>query len=166
MLRELKTLDGVRERTRERVRRFRDKKSGNGVKRKRNAVKQNVTVGVTRTFDSDSVSDSDSSSIKNGKEEKIEPADLVTAWNEHCAPVGLTKVEFLSPTRKQKASVRIREHPNAEFWEKVFGSIRTSPFLKGQARPAKPDQKPFRATFDWLIDNDTNAVKIHEGKYN
>lgn len=141
--------------TRERVRKFRSKTAPkNDVKRSSNG---NVLY--------DSVSVSNSSSDQNKNQDRIQPADLVEAWNDHCAPVGLSKVEFLSSTRKQKASLRLREHPDSGFWEKVLGQIRGSAFLRGMAKPAKPDQKPFKATFDWLIDNDTNVVKVYEGKY-
>ena len=43
--------------------------------------------------------------------------------------------------------------------------IERSALLKGLRPPKIQGQKSWSASFDWLIDNDTNAVKINEGKY-
>lgn len=98
--------------------------------------------------------------------EKFEPSDLVEAWNEYLTPVGLPKVDMLSATRKMKASRRLAEHPEDKFWSTVMYNIQNSTFLRGLSKPRKPDERPFKASFDWLIDNDTNVVKVYEGRYN
>jgi hypothetical protein len=105
----------------------------------------------------------------NGKAPEVEavkPEDLLEGWNEHCTPLGLSRVKELTATRRKHALLRLHEHPKPEFWETVFGGIRTSPFLKGLGKPRKEGEKAFRVSFDWLLENDTNAVKIFEGKYN
>ena len=100
-------------------------------------------------------------------DERVEgPEELVEGWNLHVsALVNLSKVAELTHTRRQKAAKRIREHPAADYWLQVFAKIRGSPFLCGLGKPRNPDEKPFRASFDWLVDNDTNSVKVFEGKY-
>lgn len=97
-----------------------------------------------------------------GKPEKpppLTPEDLVEGWNEVCAPAGLPKVEMLSATRRQKALCRLRDHPDDAFWNVAMARVRASPFLTGK------NERKWKANFDWLIDNDTNAVKVYEGRY-
>jgi hypothetical protein len=99
--------------------------------------------------------------LTESETEDVTPEDLVEGWNEHCAPLGLTAVRELSNSRRKKALARIHEHPLQTWWEAVLGQIKLSPFLKGQGKPAIPDERPFRASFDWLIENDTNALKVY-----
>lgn len=95
-------------------------------------------------------------SEKGGAELSVK--DLVDSWNEHFTKI-LPQVEWpLSSSRAQKTKVRIHEHPNLEFWSRVFSNIRSSDFLTGQSGR-------WKCTFDFLISNDTNAVKIYEGSY-
>ena len=96
--------------------------------------------------------------------EPLTPDDLVEAWNEDCGPQGLAKVAMLSPSRRQKANLRIREHPDPLFWSRVVGNVCRSPFLLGRQN-GNGDHKHWKANFDWLIDNDTNCVKVFEGRY-
>ena len=98
--------------------------------------------------------------------ESVTPEDLVEAWNEHCVPLGLKSISELSNTRRKKSLARLREHPSQSWWEFVFGNIKKSPFLQGRSRSRNSSENPFRASFDWLIDNDTNALKTYEGRYN
>ena len=98
--------------------------------------------------------------------DSLSPDDLREGWNEHCAPLGLPTVAMLSPTRRQKALARLREHKEIDFWNLVFGHIRASPFLLGhQKTNGDGKHKNRKANFDWLIDNDTNCVKVYEGRY-
>lgn len=94
---------------------------------------------------------------------KFAPEDLVEGWNEICVPQGLPKVLELSPTRRTKTLLRLKEHPLEEWWEIVINNIANSPFCRG-LRPSK-DGRRWKAHFDWLIENDTNAVKAFEGRY-
>jgi hypothetical protein len=107
--------------------------------------------------------DADPQSSPNGKVEGPTPDDLVEGWNDLCAPMGLVRVAELSVSRRKQAALRLREHPEDEFWNAVFTRIRGSPFLCG-LKP-KPGHEHWKASFDWLIGNDTNALKIYEGKY-
>jgi hypothetical protein len=113
--------------------------------------------------DSHSHSDLNSSEGESeGKPDKpppLTPEDLVEGWNEVCAPAGLPKVEMLSATRRQKALCRLRDHPDDAFWNVAMARVRASPFLTGK------NERKWKANFDWLIDNDTNAVKVYEGRY-
>lgn len=104
----------------------------------------------------------------NGKPQPTEilaPEDLVQAWNEIVVPLGLPAVEKLSGSRRQKVLIRLKEYPDIAFWNRVFSNIRGSPFLRGLAKPKREGEKPFRVRFDWLFENDNNAVKVYEGQY-
>lgn len=97
-------------------------------------------------------------------EASITPEELVEAWNEFFAPLGLLRVTELSKERRDKARAKISEHPSLDWWNKVLTKIVASPLLKGQRKPAVGYEKSFRADFDWLLEGD-NALKTYEGKY-
>jgi hypothetical protein len=40
-----------------------------------------------------------------------------------------------------------------------------SSFLRGLGPPKVPGQKPWRATFNWLIRDDTIPLRVYEGAY-
>lgn len=103
--------------------------------------------------------------VSEPQPEKLKPEDLVEGWNDILAPLGLPRVAELSDSRRKKALLRLHEHPKQEWWESVYSRIKGSTFLKGLGPPRKPGEKPFRASFDWLIDNDNNSVKVYEGRY-
>jgi len=71
----------------------------------------------------------------------------------------LPKVEILSQTRKDKIAIRLKEHPDIEWWEKVFEKAD-----KVHLKYPKTG-KEWSPSFDWLIENDNNAVKVIEGNY-
>ena len=98
------------------------------------------------------------------------PADLVAVWNEVGATTrrnglpGFVLCKDLSPTRKSKAAARLKEAEMA--WHRqVIARLGQSNFACVGSPPTKDHPKPFRASFDWYIENDTNCLKISEGKY-
>lgn len=100
--------------------------------------------------------------VKNDKEEKsrvLSPEILMKGWNDICGEEGLPKVLKLTPDRRSKVNARLRTHSTLEFWTEVLNEIPEQEFLMG-----KNDRK-WKADFDWLMANDTNAVKVLEGKY-
>lgn len=98
-------------------------------------------------------------------DDSLEPEALMETWNEFLVPLGFSKVAEITPTRRMKAKLRLKEHPDEIFWRQVFSNINGSKFLRGMCAPRKPGERPFKADFDWLVDNDTNVVKVYEGKY-
>lgn len=97
------------------------------------------------------------------EDDGISVQELFESWNEQCPPIGLPAVRELSASRKQKAAHRIREHPKVDFWNDVFRQIKRSAFLLG-ASPSN-GHGSWKANFDWLIENDTNCIKVAEGRY-
>ena len=88
--------------------------------------------------------------------------DLVMElFNKTC--VSLPKINKLSETRKKKVSLRLAEMGQYEKWEvtlkTVFEKSEKSEFLRGE------NKNGWRATFDWIFENETNWVKIFEGNF-
>jgi hypothetical protein len=83
--------------------------------------------------------------------------DLQELWNTtttHPIP----RCRELTPARRKKIAARLSERP-IEQWAEVAARIEASAFCRGK------NDRGWKATFDWLIDNAENAVKVLEGKY-
>lgn len=84
---------------------------------------------------------------------------VVDCFNEVAEKtVGISRVLKLTNKRKEKLKKRLDEIGEDEFI-KAFNCIKESDFLQGK------NSNGWRVSFDWLIENDTNAVKVLEGKY-
>jgi len=92
---------------------------------------------------------------------RMTPNELADGFNEHCATCwGLPQVTVpLTADRAKRARSRIAEHPDPEWWSRVFTLIGASTFLRGNGKQA------WKVDFDWLVANPTNALKVVEGKY-
>lgn len=99
---------------------------------------------------------------KNVKERKTHTCSvpyqqIADAYNTTC--VCCPKVLELSNERKNKVRLRWQKKPNIEYWISVFKKIDSTPFLRGEGdRGWTPD-------FDWIFQNDSNHLKVIEGKY-
>jgi hypothetical protein len=91
--------------------------------------------------------------------EAITPEEIVGAWQDICVPRGAPGVKEVTRARREKLRKRIHEHPSFDWWQDVFRRMAASTFLFGNGRQG------WRATLDWLIANETNAVRILEGTY-
>ena len=95
--------------------------------------------------------------IKNKAPKFIQPyADM---WNLMAGYTGLAKVEVINSTRVKKLTTRVRE-PAFDF-PAILNKVKDSRMLKGL-----DSGTGWKATFDWIIENETNYVKILEGQYN
>jgi len=88
---------------------------------------------------------------------KPTPENLMNLWNEKAGP-SLARVKGLSGKRKDKCRVRLEEHPDPSFWIGIIAKVNSSEFLRG-------DVNGFKCTFDFIIANETNLLKIMEGNY-
>ena len=77
-------------------------------------------------------------------------------WNVFASENGLSKILTLSDARKKKLLTRIKE-PRFEF-DKILSEIKRSDFLLGKVKDWKVD-------FDFVIESETNYLKILEGRY-
>ena len=100
---------------------------------------------------------------KDRKEEKIYPyQDIINLWSKKCGDK-LSRVVKLTESRKHKIRSRLDEFGSQEEWmstiEVLFDKVAASDFLCGES------DKGWRASFDWLFENEKNWVKVIEGNY-
>jgi hypothetical protein len=89
---------------------------------------------------------------------KVRPEDLVQAYeNERGA--NLPPVAGLTPERHRLCAQRIRAGLTVEEFAMAVRRAAVTPFLCGEGA------RGWRASFDWLIANDTNVRKVSEGGY-
>lgn len=77
-------------------------------------------------------------------------------WNEFATKNNKAKIAKLTDSRKKKIALRQKEYKNLlEIFTYVLKKSESSDFLlNGNFY-----------TFDWLMENDTNILKVYEGKY-
>lgn len=80
--------------------------------------------------------------------------DLFNLYKEIC--IHFSQPKKLTNSRKEKSKKRLSENPQKEFWEVVFRNAEKSVFIR----------KSSFFSFDWVLANDINALKVYEGKYN
>ena len=95
------------------------------------------------------------------KAEKLPFKDIKAMWNETCT--GFPKLFTLSEPRKNKMRLRIAEMGGLEkalpLIKQIFEKMQQSKFLKGD------NKRGWKASFDWLFENNKNWVKVYEGNY-
>lgn len=84
------------------------------------------------------------------------PEPYADLWNLSLGRHKIAQVSTLSPGRLKKFQTRIKE-PAFDFIA-ILTEINKSEYLKGQKTDWKVD-------WDWVFENDTNYLKIIEGKY-
>ena len=88
------------------------------------------------------------------KYEKVSCSEIVTGWNEIAKNCGLSKIDLLTEKRKSKIKSRIAEKMD---FKKLYEKISESDFLRGG------NKSQWKVTFDWIIENPGNWVKIIGG---
>ena len=167
-----------RELTRQRVLRFREKQKTNGIEAKsgenEGPAPCNVTVTLPTRYvtplelelevdlEEEKEKDLKAQSMSSGSRKKCDSdpcalSSLAEFWNATCP--SLPAVREMSEKRRKKEKLRLKERPDLDQWERIFRMIHESSFCRGNGRTG------WRATFDWIIDNPDNAIKVLEGKY-
>ena len=86
---------------------------------------------------------------------------LVDLWNDTCP--ALTPVKVCTSARRSKIAERLRHFGDPDkalaTFADVFARCRSSAFLNGR------NARHWKVTFDWLMADDTNWVKVWEGRY-
>lgn len=99
-------------------------------------------------------------SEEKGSEEKGNPTGIVDnilqLFRKNCP--NLPQPRELNRSRVEKIRTRLKEHQDLEWWREVFKKADRVSFTG-------KDGKEWRPSFDWLIENDKNAVKVIEGNY-
>jgi hypothetical protein len=86
----------------------------------------------------------------------LKPDHVLEAWNDMAGRVGLPKAK-MTPERRRKLAVRIRQHAIEDFTEAI-SAIERSPFLRGE------NDRAWRPNFDFLL-QPTSFTKLIEGTY-
>ncbi|MFN8640090.1 MAG: hypothetical protein U0360_11750 [Dehalococcoidia bacterium] len=84
------------------------------------------------------------------------PSALVELWHSSCP--SLPRVLKLTRVRAAKVRRCLQERPLPE-WRRVFERLEQSSFARGD------NSRAWRASFDWIIAAEDNAIKVLEGKY-
>lgn len=88
---------------------------------------------------------------------------LALLWNEILGDT-LPMVEEVPNSWRKKEAARLKEH-SLDVWRDALLRGKKSDFLMGKVRPKNPDEQAFRWSYDWIIQNDNNVVKVLSGKY-
>ena len=86
---------------------------------------------------------------------------LKNKWNSALP----NKVATLNSNRIELLIARLQEPLFVSEFDKILQKIQDSDFLSGRVKSNDQEHKKFKATFDWVIQNDVNYVRILEGKY-
>ena len=89
----------------------------------------------------------------NNKDFISSAEELLNIYKSIC--IDFSQPRCLTDTRKTKANSRLSEINDKNFWITVCKKAQESSFIK----------KNHFFSFDWIIQNDTNASKVFEGKY-
>ena len=99
--------------------------------------------------------------IKAEKREAVPFTKIKDLWNEVC--VGYPRLVKISDSRKNKISNRVADMGGVEkalpMLRQIFTKMQASNFLRGD------NKRGWKASFDWLFENDKNWVKVYEGNY-
>ena len=82
---------------------------------------------------------------------------IVSLWNTKTKGI-LPNIIKLTKARIDKLNMRLKEYPDLD-WNILIDKILKSEFLCGSGSTG------WKASFDWLIHNTENILKIQEGKY-
>lgn len=89
---------------------------------------------------------------------------ILTTWNSFCDKYPtLSKIKEITESRRKHLKERFTKDSFKDF-KAILKAIEQQPFLiKGN--PNSPDHKDWKISFDWLIENDTNYIKVLEFRY-
>jgi hypothetical protein len=78
-------------------------------------------------------------------------------WNEFAKKNSLSQISSLSINRKKRLQNRLKNSEFETLFKKGLEEIEKSKYLLGE--------KGWKVSFDWLIKNDENLLKVVEGNY-
>lgn len=121
-----------------------------------------ITKDIKKDISKDIESDLGKSSSPNANLDQAKEEDFTRSaerakslWNEFSGH-GIPPIRTMTRKRAQGLSRRVLEGMDLS---QVLGKAKMSDFLTGK------NDRGWKMTLDWLIENDTNWVKVMEGKY-
>lgn len=98
--------------------------------------------------------------ILKEKKEKTDFNRIMDSFNSIC--ISLPKIKSMTDRRKKKINTRLKDlGGNVDLLEDIFHRVEASDFLTGRIAT----EEDWIASFDWIIKNQDNLVKIMEGNY-
>lgn len=98
--------------------------------------------------------------ILKEKKEKTDFNRIMDSFNSIC--ISLPKIKSVTDRRKKKINTRLKDlGGNVDLLEDIFHRVEASDFLTGRIAT----EEDWIASFDWIIKNQDNLVKIMEGNY-
>ena len=82
---------------------------------------------------------------------------LIHEWNDFALENNLSKISLLSESRKKRLESRLKSNGFKKLFSEALIEIKKSQYLLGE--------KGWKISFDWLIKNDENILKVVEGNY-
>lgn len=123
--------------------------------REKSEMSQNVTPSHTKSRVSP-YTEAEAEAEKEAEKEK-DITEFPEIWNANCR--SLPKVEKLTNGRKIHLKARIKEGLSLEKFKRAVIACTEKPHLRGE------NDRGWTATFDWLIENDTNLEKALNNPY-
>ena len=122
---------------------------------------KDITISSSGEEECDSLPRTPSAKPSETASEKIPLQEIADMWNAICP--NLSKVERITDKRKRKIPVRVKEMGGWEkarpLLEEIFRKVQRSNFLNGD------NDRGWTCSFDWIFENGTHWVNIHEGRY-
>lgn len=88
----------------------------------------------------------------------------LASWNSFCGKhPQLQQIKSITGTRRKHLKQRFESADFRDF-AAILAAVESSPFLLN-GNPRSKEHADWRVSFDWLIGNDTNFVKVLEGRY-
>ena len=78
-------------------------------------------------------------------------------WNEFASKNSLSEIGTLSSSRKKRLETRLKNNGFKKLFDDALIEIKKSQYLLGS--------QGWKVSFDWLIKNDENILKVVEGNY-
>ena len=82
---------------------------------------------------------------------------IVERWNTFASEIGLSPIIDFNDDRKTRLRTRLRK--KTFNFDAILRAIRLSPHLLGESEGG------WRCSFDWIVKNKTNYMKVLEGQY-
>ncbi len=90
---------------------------------------------------------------------ELTPSDIFTYWNSVCKKDGIKAVLDMSDNRRRHLKARLAEPQFANSWREIIDRVAASKFCQGGGPHG------WITTFDWIIANNNNYLKVLEGNY-
>lgn len=86
---------------------------------------------------------------------RIRLEEFGNVWNRNCGKV-LPKIRDFTESRRRRVSLRVKQGLTLERFTEAVKLCTQKPFLRGEGN------RGWTATFDWLMQNDTNITRVFE----